>query len=452
MFGVERKNHGSLEPTCAFLVEGEKQLLTTKNTNHTKKGKNSKKGPHSHSKLESGPQAYLLNPKGEILQKKVLIVAGEASGDTHGAHLVSALRELDPSLYFFGVGGQGMKAKGVRILEDASALGVVGFTEVFASLGLFARTTFLLKDLLARVRPNLLILIDFPDFNLRLAKYAHKQGIKVLYYISPQVWAWRRGRVKKIRKWVDHMAVILPFEKDFYADHSVPVTFVGHPTLDCEQGCEQDGGQSRASVENRPKELLVGLIPGSRTSEVARHLPIMLEAASLVLDRFEDARLAIPLAPTVDKALVSSILGHAAEIDPRLARVQVWPGSINKVLELSTAAIAVSGTVTLEAALAGTPIVIIYRMSGLSYQVGRILIKVPFVGLPNLIAGREIVPELLQDAASPQNIAGHLLPFLENPAKRQAVSDDLKTVRSLLGGPGASQRTAKVAIKLLEDS
>ncbi|MDI6797673.1 MAG: lipid-A-disaccharide synthase [Desulfatibacillaceae bacterium] len=380
------------------------------------------------------------------MQKRVLIVAGEASGDIHGAHLVSALRELDPSLYFFGVGGEGMKAKGVRILEDASALGVVGFTEVFASLGLFARTAFLLKDLMARVRPDLVILIDFPDFNLRLAKYARQQGIKVLYYISPQVWAWRRGRVKKIRKWVDHMAVILPFEKDFYASHAVPVTFVGHPTLDC--GPEETGSPP---VENRPENLLVGLIPGSRSSEVARHLPIMLEAASLVLDRFEAAQFAIPLAPTVDSALVGSLLADAAEKDPRLGRVQVWPGGINLVLEQSTAAIAVSGTVTLEAALAGTPIVIIYRMSSLSYQVGRLLIKVDFVGLPNLIAGRPIVPELLQNDVNPQNIAKHLLPFLENPAKRQAVSDDLKSVRSLLGGPGASRRTAGVAHRLLED-
>lgn len=386
------------------------------------------------------------------MQKKVLIVAGEASGDTHGAHLVSALRELDPSLYFFGVGGARMKAQGVRILEDASALGVVGFTEVFAGLGLFARTAFLLKDLMARVRPDLVILIDFPDFNLRLAKYARAQGIKVLYYISPQVWAWRRGRVKKIRKWVDHMAVILPFEKDFYASHSVPVTFVGHPTLDCEGDCEGDGGQSRAPVENQPQGLLVGLIPGSRKGEVARHLPAMLEAASLVLDSFPDAGLAIPLAPTVDRALAENIVALAAQKDCRLCRVQMWPGGIDKVLESSTAAIAVSGTVTLEAALAGTPIVIIYKMSGLSYQVGRLLIRVPFVGLPNLIAGREIVPELLQDAANPQNIAGHLLPFLNDPAKRQAVSSDLKTVRSLLGGPGASRRTALVAKKLLEDS
>jgi len=380
------------------------------------------------------------------VQKNVMILAGEASGDLHGARLVAEMRKRHPGLSFCGIGGAALKEAGVRILVDASQIAVVGVTEVFAKLGRLLAAMALAKGLLRQIRPDLLICIDFPDFNLRVSKAAKKIGIPILYYISPQVWAWRPGRVKKIRQRVDHMAVILPFEADFYRSHQVPVTFVGHPLLDQDaDAAPTDGG----TVPGPKPGNLVGLVPGSRDREVARHLPVMVRAASLVKERFPDTRFAVPLAPSLDQGWAKELLRREAERVGLAPHVEVRTGGVKAVLAESRMAITASGTVTLEAALMQTPMVIIYKVSRLTYWIGRFLVDVDHVGLANLIAGERIVPELLQGEATPEALARETMRLLADDAALSLMKRRLFEVRERLGGAGASVRTAAIAIEML---
>ncbi len=369
-----------------------------------------------------------------------MIIAGEASGDHHGARLVRAMQARSGDLFFCGIGGQALKAAGVRILVNAASLSVVGVTEVLAKLPNLIKGLTLVKRLLKSLRPDLLILIDFPDFNLHCASVAQKLGIPVLYYISPQVWAWRSGRVKKIQRLVDHMAVILPFEADYYRDHQVPVTFVGHPLLD-----------NQATVSLQPRHLpkqaaLVGLLPGSRDTEIARHLPVMLKAADALARRMPQLKFMVSLAPTVDRdSLVSLMAQHRGR-----AACELVAGGIEPVLTQCDFAVVASGTVSLEAAIFGVPMIIIYKLSPLSYRLGRLLIRVRHIGLINLIAGRSIVPELIQDEASPEKIAAVVSDMLGDRAGLEKMQIELAASVARLGGPGASGRTADIALGMLK--
>jgi lipid-A-disaccharide synthase len=375
--------------------------------------------------------------------KCVMIFAGEASGDLHGSRLVRALRKRSPALFFCGVGGKFLREAGVRILVEASTLSVVGFTEAFSKIPMLAKGMAVVKRLLKSLRPDLLILIDFPDFNLYAAAVAKKLGIPVLYYISPQIWAWRSGRINKIKKLVDHVAVILPFERDLYAARDIPVTFVGHPLLDNEQFSKHP--EIDLPV---PDISSVGLLPGSREREVLRHLPLMLAAARQLIRQIPDLKFAVSLAPTVKRELLDAIIKtHGGDIQP-----EIIPEDVNQVFRRCGFAIAASGTVSLEAAIFETPMVIIYRLSPLSYWLGRVLIHVRHIGLVNLIAGREIVPELIQGQASPQNIAAKVAAMLSDAAGLNQLRNQLRSAVSALGGPGASDRTAAVAMALLEKS
>jgi lipid-A-disaccharide synthase len=372
--------------------------------------------------------------------KRVMIIAGEASGDQHGAKVVTALAERHENISFTGIGGGAMRSAGVHILMDAHELAVVGITEIFAKGGTLLRGLSTAKKALRRLKPDLLILIDFPDFNLNVAATAKKVGVPVLYYISPQIWAWRSGRAKKIRKRVDHMAVILPFEADFYHRFQVPVTFVGHPLLD---GRSNEPLQSRAPSD--PNQPTIGLLPGSRDKEVLRLLPEMLESARILKQQLPGARFVISLAPSVKKDLLDDILAnHGKGMD-----CEIEHGGIHTVFERSTLLIAASGTVTLEAAIAGVPMVIVYKVSPISYRLGRTLVRVEYIGLANLISGREIVPELIQKEASAKNIAEAVLRMLTNPVKLAECRDDLLNLRHKLGGTGASGRVADIASRML---
>jgi lipid-A-disaccharide synthase len=373
-------------------------------------------------------------------KKCIMIIAGETSGDIHGAKLVSAMRKRNNGLFFCGIGGRALGEAGVKLLMDASEIAVVGITEVFSKIPNILKGLRVVKKALKTLRPDLLILIDFPDFNLHLASSAKKLGIPVLYYISPKVWAWRSGRVKRIGELVDHLAVILPFEEDFYRSHAIPVTFVGHPLLDTLTSPQNKTLNGR--TKDNP---VIGFLPGSRDGEIARHLPIMINAARILHRKIDYVKFLISLAPEVKRTYVEGIIKkHKIAF-----AFELVADSSEKVFERSTLVVAASGTVTLEAAISGTPMVIIYKVSPISYWVGRAMIKVKHVGLANLIAGRKIVPELLQKEASPIRISDTVFEMLGDPSGLERVRLELLNIRDLLGGPGASERVADIALGMM---
>ncbi|MFH2218794.1 MAG: lipid-A-disaccharide synthase [Pseudomonadota bacterium] len=373
-------------------------------------------------------------------RKRVMIIAGEASGDLHGSKLVRAMRERDEGLFFCGIGGPALKEAGVKIEVEASTLSVVGITEVFSKIPNLFKGMALTKRILRNTRPDLLILIDFPDFNLHLATAAKRLNIPVLYYIAPQIWAWRPRRVKKIGELVDHVAVILPFEEDYYKSCRIPVTFVGHPLLDI------DRMPSNAAFK-KPFDTVpvIGLLPGSRDREIARHLPVMFDAAGRLLKRLKNVKFIISIAPSVKRQFVDGILRNVAHPPP----FEIEAGDVRKVFEKSDLVVASSGTVTLESAIFGTPMVIIYKVSPLSHLLGKALIKVRHIGLVNLIAGREIVPELLQHDASPGRIADTVFSMLSDASGLENIRQELLDTVATLGGPGASRRVADIAMNML---
>jgi lipid-A-disaccharide synthase len=369
-----------------------------------------------------------------------MMVSGEASGDMHGAKLAESLYAQGSPIELFGIGGGRMRSAGVRIAVDARRLAVVGITEVLAKLPQILDGMRTAKRLIADEKPDLLILIDFPDFNLHLAAFAKKQAIPVLYYISPQIWAWRQGRVKKIRRLVDHMAVILPFEETFYRQHGVPVTFVGHPLLD-----HHHPPPDRQACATGEMAVTIGLLPGSRDSEIEKLLPLMLSAAKLIGQRV-NVRFLLSQAPSVSPSLMHRLTrewGFAGEI---------VNGATDELLRQATLVIVASGTTTLEAAISQTPMIIVYRVSPLSYQLGKALIKVPHIGLVNLIAGKRLAPELIQHDASPGQIARQALALLDDPEKLTKIKDGLADVTRRLGKPGASDAVAKIARELISGS
>ena len=370
----------------------------------------------------------------------VAIVAGEASGDQHGANLVRAMQKTQPGISFYGIGGRALRQAGVNIVVDAAELTVVGITEVISKIPAVLKAMASVKRLLKNLKPDLLILIDFPDFNLHIAAVARKLRIPVLYYISPQIWAWRKGRVRKIKRRVDHMAVLLPFEAQFYRRHNVPVTFVGHPLLDTRlPGIEQ-------ALKGRALEKpVIGLLPGSRESEIIRLLPTMLEAAELLRGRLKHVKFIISKAHTVKPALMDSIIAEFRGWD----EVEVITDGVEKVFERCDAVVAASGTVTLQAAIHAVPMVIIYKVSPLSSWLARILVRVPHVGLVNLVAGRRLVPELLQNEATGANIARTMADMLQDADKLNQLRYELIALRDVLGQPGASNRVAKLALDMI---
>ena len=372
--------------------------------------------------------------------KCMMIIAGEASGDKHGAKLVRSIKKQRQDTFLFGVGGQSMKAEGVRCIVDAETLSVVGLTEVISILPTVFRAMGTVKKALSSLKPDLLILIDFPEFNFRVAAAAKKLGIPVLFYISPQIWAWRQYRVRKVKQVVDHMAVILPFEASFYRDHDVPVTFVGHPLLD-----GLPANLPRPAAESALQQPVIGLLPGSRAKEVSSLLPVMLDAARMIQQKLPAAKFIVSCSASINTDQVENIVGaFTSDLDIQVAREPV-----EAVFKQCHSLVAASGTVTLEAALQGVPTVIVYKVSPLSYWLGKRLIKVKYIGITNLIAQKELQPELIQDDASPAGIAEKMVSMMRDLDGLRQGEAELMRIRDLLGGAGASDRVARITLDLV---
>lgn len=379
---------------------------------------------------------------------RVLLSAGEASGDLYGGLLMRAMAAGGPAV-FSGIGGPAMRAAGLDPLADASVMGVTGIAEVAARFGTIWRAYRSVTRTLdeAATRPALAILIDYPDFNLRVAARCRRAGVPVLYFVSPQVWAWRRGRVPTMRGRVDRMLCILPFEEPIYAAAGIRASFVGHPLLD-QVAATRTPAQERARLGLDPKRPLVALLPGSRRNEIATHLAPMLGAAAILQAEFRDLQFLMPVAPTLDARAIEAQIAATAGRGPRPRLVT---DDRYDAVAAADAAVVASGTATLETALLGVPMVIVYRMNPITYVLARLLTRLPHIGMPNLIAGRRVVPELVQGDCAPRPIAAALRRLLTDPGAADAARRGLAEVRGRLGRPGAIDRVAAAAWDMIRD-
>ncbi len=375
---------------------------------------------------------------------KYYIIAGEASGDLHGSNLIKELHKLDANATTRCWGGDKMEAAGATLVKHYRDLAFMGFTEVIKNLPtIFKNLAFCKKDILAW-QPDTLILVDYPGFNLRIAKWAKQQQLKVVYYISPQVWAWKENRVKTIKQCVDKMLVILPFEKEFYKKWNYEVEYVGHPLVEVIDEFEKTGIGNRETgnnkqetnnennIKSRDKDI-IALLPGSRKQEILKKLPIMLEVSK----HFPGYQFVVAKAPGLDEHFYTELLTPYKNVSAVLNQTYA-------LLSLSKAALVTSGTATLETALFGVPEIICYKGNAISYQIAKRLIKIKFIGLVNLIMDKEVVKELIQDDLNINNIKTELRKLLHDPAKKEQISTDYKTLRNILSKGGhASANAAK---------
>src|SRR5579875_854628 len=372
---------------------------------------------------------------------RILIVAGEASGDLHGAALAREIRARASDCELFGIAGKQMRAAGVRALVNVEEIAGLGVVELASTIGRTLSAMRMLIRLVKRDPPDLVILIDYADFNLFFARFVRRAGVPILYYIVPQVWAWRRGRIAKLVRRSDRLAVVFPFEKQVYAAGGDRVMFVGHPLLDITQPAA-DRTTTLARHGFPPAAHLLAILPGSRRGEVLHLLPPMAAAARLLADR-RGLLPVILLAPTLTEADLRAAAGDA------IAGIRIIAGDSYSIIAASELALVTSGTATLETALLGCPMVIAYKMSPLSYAVARTLVRgVGSIGMPNILAGRRIVPELIQRDVTAEKLAhaGELM--LDEPA-RSATIAALGTIRSMLGTPGAAGRVAEIALGMI---
>lgn len=366
---------------------------------------------------------------------KYYIISGEASGDLHGSNLIAAIKRKDPKAKFRAWGGDLMKKQGATLVKHYRDLAFMGFVEVLLHLRIIlSNMSFCKKDIL-KFAPDALVLIDYPGFNIKIAKFAHKHNIKVYYYISPQVWAWKKRRVHTLKKVVDKMLVILPFEKDFYNEYNVDAQYVGHPLLDSISKTKQTSKLSftRQNKLNGKKEI-IALLPGSRKQEVSRMLKVMLK----VVDQFPNYQFVVGCAPSLPLSYYKSIIGDA--------NVRLVVNKTYQLLQVSSAAVVTSGTATLETALFYVPEVICYKGNPISYLIAKNLIKVKYICLVNLIMDRPVVKELIQNDLTPDNIADELKLLLTNHKRQRQLLDDYEELRMILGNAGASKNAASIIV------
>lgn len=374
---------------------------------------------------------------------KILISAGEASGDIHAAAVTAALKRIDNTTEVFGMGGDELRAAGGEVLFDIKEHGVMGFVEVIKKLP----DLFKLRSDFARVmderKPDCLVVVDYPGFNMKLAKVAHDKGIPVVSYIAPSAWAWNKGRAKNVAKIVDKVACIFPFEYDVYKEAGAPVEFVGHPLLDIVHPA-MERAEAEAWVGKEPDRPLVLLMPGSRLMEIEKMLPILLEGAKLLKKQMPQVQFAMPRAGTIPMELLQS------KIKASGLEIKITEGHNYDLFSVADLALATSGTVTLEAALCGLPSVIVYRTSALNAFIARRVINIPNIGLPNIVAGRQILPELLQEDFTPAKVANTAMELLA-PERRVQLEANLAFMKARLGEPGAVNRVAQIILRIAEE-
>jgi lipid-A-disaccharide synthase len=375
-----------------------------------------------------------------------MLSCGEPSGDMYAGALTRELRTLEPTLTIAGLGGPQFAAAGGELVVDYRGLSVTGLSEAIGKLPQSIRARRRLVAAAQAVRPDALVVIDFPDFNFSLARRLKQLQIPIVYYVGPQIWAWRPGRLKTIRELADLMLVIFPFEESMYRDGGVPVKFVGHPLLDLFTTADRAGFLARHRLS--PEAPIVAILPGSRRNEVERILPDLMAAAERIRAAVPDVQFVIARAPGLEDNLFIAAVGDGKGESSGSRGISVVEGETDAALSVADVALTASGTATVQTALHDTPMVIVYRVSPLTYRVGRRLVTLDTFGMVNLIAGEKIVPELIQEAFTPESVAAEAISMLTDPARRTRIRQGLARVRERLGGPGASRRAAEAILSV----
>lgn len=372
----------------------------------------------------------------------VMVSAGEASSDAHAAHALDALRTQGVKFDSFGMGAGELQSGGTELLVDCRQLAVIGFVDVLINYPKFLKRLRALRRHMQERKPDLLLLVDYPDFNLKLAETAKTLGIPVLFYVSPQVWAWRAGRVPRIGTLVSHMAVLFPFEVEIYEKHNIPVTYVGNPVV-ADAVSMLSVCEARKLMGLNPEHPVVTLLPGSRTGEIKRNLPPMLASARLIAATVPNCQFLLPVAPTLAPSLIQQTIASDGP-----ANLHCTTKNSRDAMRAADVALVASGTATLETALIGTPMVVMYIVSKINYAIMKRLIRIPDISLVNIVAGRRVVPEYIQADATPQAMAMDVLSLLSDEPRRTAMLSELNRVKSLMGDAGASTRVAKLIMQL----
>lgn len=372
--------------------------------------------------------------------RRVMISCGEASGDLYAGALVRALRQVDPAVEAFGFGGPALEQAGAELIGNYKRFAVTGLVEAASVLPRSWAMIRTLGELARTRRPDVFVAVDFPDFNFRLLPILHQLGVPIVYYVSPQLWAWRAGRMRTLKRHVNRMLVIFPFEVEIYDRAGVPVEFVGHPLVDlAKASTPREAWLSARGLD--PARPRVALLPGSRPNEVHRMLPVFVEAIPLIAQAVPGVEFLVARAPSLDDALFASLSGKQTS-----ARMVVVTGATDDVLAASDVVLTASGTATVQTAIHGKPMVIVYGLSPLTYAIARLFVRVPQYGMVNLIAGRSIVPELIQRDFTAANVAREAVSFLTDRARANRAREDVGAVRDALGGPGASARAAAAVV------
>lgn len=379
------------------------------------------------------------------MKKKILIVAGEASGDLHAAGLIKELTKVDSEIEIFGIGGSKMEKSGVELIYDLNRFSLMGFSEVLKRINFFRRMMKTLVSCAEQRSPDLAILVDYPGFNLRIAEKLRKRNIPILYYISPQIWAWGGGRLKKIKRVVDRILVLFPFEEKIYQDAGVDVEFIGHPLLDLVRPT-LTREEYRRRMNLGKNDILLGLLPGSRPQELEQILPTMLQTSVLLEKSLKNLRVAVSLASTVNQDLLQSIVNRL-KLEARVEKDLTYD-----LMHWADLLLVTSGTATLESAIAGTPLLILYKTSFLNWVLARSLIRISHIGLVNVVAGRKIVPEFIQYQAKPELIAAEAIDILNDKKKYEEIKTGLNKVKHRLGDRGAYKKAAAIVAQMLRNN